>query len=148
MKQAQKLGFLLSFSFLIVSILEWSDLFLFSKTVYLPGWSDYLPDAINLPRYLTFMCLIPFLLTHSIYNYKKPLAIIVATSPLPALVFYILDHINNTNVYANTAFNYAWILIWNIMFPTILIIMCIHVKPIFKQLSIKKGRTRRPFPKH
>lgn len=149
MRQAQKLGFFLSFSFLIIVIIEWSNLFFFSKTVQLPEWSNYLPAPINLPRYLAFICLIPFLLTHNIHNYKKSLILIVLLSPIPALIFYVFDQIatNNKDIYLNAAFNYVWLTIWNLMIPAMVVILCLHIKSILEKLCIKKGRTRRPLAK-
>jgi len=102
----------------------WSDLFAFSKAVHLPAWTKHLPNPINTPAYLAFVCLAPAALV-PITPVSAGLAVIrcLLIAPLPALIGYALNPIyQDQYLFWNLIFNYLWMILFHCLIPALLLL--------------------------
>ena len=130
---------------LIVSIVAlssavaiWSDLFLFSKSVRLPEWTNILPSPINVPLYIAFVCLIPVALVPN--TLKKATVAITKTillSPIFALFLYAADTKHQDSyLVPNLLFDYFWVVGFNCLLPAFLLLFLRGCWQVFKSNNI------------
>lgn len=115
---------LTSLALLSTVMVIWADLFNFSKTVRLPEWANLLPSPINVPAYLTLLCLIPAALAStSVQRTVQSVAASVFVAPLFAIAVYALNPIHqNPYLFANALFSYGWIVLFHCTAPAFLLL--------------------------
>ena len=110
-----------SLALLSVSIAVWREWFLFSKVVYAPEWSFFLPVLVRAPAFAVFVCLLPAaLLPATPSGAARAMSGAVVFSPLPALIMYIASTVTSgTDLWLNAAFNYAWVVGFHCFLPAL-----------------------------
>lgn len=118
------IAFLTSTILLSAAMVIWVDLFTFSKVVYLPAWTRVLPIPIMVPAYIAFFCLIPAtFLADTLASTRVAIAKSVLLSPLAAIAIYALNPSHqNRFLFANTLFNYVWIVLFHFLLPALLLV--------------------------
>jgi hypothetical protein len=116
------------------SVLHWQSLFLFSKVVYLPAWTAYLPSPIYTPAYLAFLCLLPATLASSTLRAAfRAVVIAVLSAPLPALALYAANGQPwRLELWANVLFNYVWVLGFHCAVPAAILLVARSVGRVVK----------------
>jgi hypothetical protein len=117
-------AFLASTFLLSAAMVIWVDLFTFSKVVYLPAWTKVLPITIMAPSYIAFFCLIPAtFIANNLASARVAVAKSVLLSPLAAIAIYAFNPSHqNRFLFANTLFNYVWIVLFYCLLPALLLV--------------------------
>ena len=107
------------------AMLLWQDLFLFSKVVHLPSWTDHLPRPINTAAYLAFVCLMPVALaTTTLVRAVCAQTLVLVVAPLPAVALYAASREPGSNfeLLANTSFQYLWMVGFHCLVPAVILL--------------------------
>lgn len=118
-----RLALALSIIPLIIAMVVWPELFLWSKVVHLPSWAKFLPTPIFTGAYVSFLCLIPAaFLTTSFASAKRALFMTVAIAPTVAVTTYVLDiaHIDKYLPF-NIVFHYFWVMLFCLLLPAVIL---------------------------
>lgn len=141
-KNNQSTCFVVSLLFLSGAMVFWSDLYLFTKTVRLPEWAESLPNPINAPKYIAFLCLIPAILFANTFTnaFTQISKIILIASIFPVLIF--IFKINSRSmeliyIIYNVIFQYLWVIGWNCLLPAVVLL---GVHTIWQFLAIRLTR--------
>lgn len=118
-----RIAFFASLAALSAAMVIWSDLFRWSKVVYLPEWAKALPAPLMLPSYLTFVCLLPASLgTDSLAAARAAVLNSVLLAPFAAVITFALNPLHqNSSLLFNALFHYAWIVLFFCALPAILV---------------------------
>lgn len=108
---------------LSICMVIWTDLFVFSKVVYLPHWAQWLPWPMLAPATLAFICLLPATFgADSLANSRKAITQAVLLAPTVALATYALNPLHqNGYLPANALFNYFWIIGFHCLAPALML---------------------------
>lgn len=103
-------------------MVEWGDLFRWSKVVHLPDWAEALPMPFMAPSYLVFICLLPAAFaTRTLAGAQTAILVSALISPLAPVAAFALDPLHqNRFLPANMVFHYAWILLFFCAVPALL----------------------------
>jgi hypothetical protein len=117
----QSLAFVLSLFLLSLAVVIWSDLFLFSKTVYLPEWTKILPSPIDVPKFITFICLLPVVFSaKTLVKATTSTSKVILLAPLAALTKYLLNTaVLDIHLLLNLVFHYLWIVGFHCLLPAL-----------------------------
>lgn len=126
--------YIASFILLSCLLVHYSDLFLFSKVVFIPDWIDKLPhllryfDFPGFTRVTILICLLPVILVNE--SIKKAGVLLCSTfflSIIPVVLIYAVEggvHID----WRNIPFQFFWIAIFHGLFPFFLIYLVLFLK--------------------
>ena len=125
-----KEGFLVSYLLLSAVIAIWSDLFLFSKNVYLPNWTKLLPSPIDTPRYMAFLCLLPVVITAQTFlEATKSAGKVVLMAPLLGIAVWAIKTSREIQapgeipfLFINMPYHYVWVVLWQLLLPLALLL--------------------------
>lgn len=116
--------FFVSLQLLSLAMIFWSDLYLFAKTVQLPGWAESLPSPIDAPKYIVFLCLIPAVLFSSTLTdaATQISKIILIASIFPVLIFIFKTNSQGIELIYNVIFQYLWVIGWSCLLPSLILL--------------------------
>lgn len=100
---------------LSVVMINWIDLFIFSKSVHLPSWMKIFPWPIYMPSFLGSLCFFPAAFgTTSMTAAAKAILISCFFSTFFALTIHTLRFFDDSNNWIeNFIFNYFWIIFFH-----------------------------------
>jgi len=137
----QSVGFVISLLMLSLAIVIWSDLFLFSKIVHLPEWAEILPNPIDAPKYITFLCLIPVVFAaKNLVNATASTSKVIFLASLAALPGYALNTtVLDMRLLFNLAFHYFWIIGFHCLLPALVLL---GLRAVLQWLTLHSRGTR------
>lgn len=108
---------------LSTAMLVWVELFVFSKVVYLPGWTHILPWPMFAPSFLACICLLPAAFgTDSLASSRKAITVSVLIPPIAAVAAYSLNPLYQDRFLpANALFNYFWVIGFHCLAPALIL---------------------------
>jgi hypothetical protein len=131
----QSLGFVLSMFMLSLAVVIWSDMFLFSKTVYFPEWTKILPSPIDAPKFITFLCLISVVFSaKTLVKATTSTSKVILLAPLAALPKYVLNTaVLDIHLLLNLVFHYLWMIGFHCLLPALALL---GLRTIWQWLSL------------
>lgn len=106
---------------LAVAMVIWRDLFLFSKSVSLPAWAEFLPSPLLAPAMIVFLLLAPAaLLVHDYDRARQVLVSAILLSPLPCLLVYAATSPVRRGLWFIIPFHYGWIVVFHCLVPAVI----------------------------
>lgn len=108
---------------LAIAMLAWPELFLWSKVVHLPSWTELLPMPLFAGAYISFLCLLPAaFFTESFAGAKRALLMAVIITPVAAVATYAFNPIHhNKYLPFNVVFHYVWVILFCLLLPAVIL---------------------------
>lgn len=110
---------------LVMAMIVWPELFLWSKVVHIPSWAELLPTPIFTGAYVSFLCLLPAaFLTESFAGAKRALLVAVVITPAAAVATYALNPAHhNKYLLFNVVFHYVWAVLFCLLLPALILLL-------------------------
>lgn len=122
MHNKNTITFVLSACLLTISIINWQELYLFSKIIYLPEWVKLLPSHFIASPIITILCLIPCaLMTGNTTLTIKNTLLVCLLSPFTAVFFIFLTRTDSSFSVMNFIYQYLYILLMSCLIPIIVL---------------------------